>query len=71
VFGGEPGAPGRLVCNSGHAGEQSLPSKVSRLVLQAGDSMRIETPGGGGAGAAADRSPERRDEDARGGKVST
>ena len=51
VFGGEPGAPGRLVCNSGRAGEQNLPSKVSRLVLQAGDSMRIETPGGGGAGS--------------------
>lgn len=47
VFGGEPGAPGRLIRNPGRMDEQSLPSKVSRLVLAAGESMRIETPGGG------------------------
>jgi N-methylhydantoinase B len=46
-----------------------LPSKVSRLVLQAGESMRIETPGGGGAGPPAERSPEQRAEDVRSGKV--
>ena len=69
VFGGEPGMPGRLVHNPGRPDAQELPSKVSRLVLQAGESMRIETPGGGGAGAPAERSPERRAEDVRSGKV--
>jgi N-methylhydantoinase B len=69
VFGGEPGKPGRLVHNPGRPGEQELPSKVSRLVLQAGESMRIETPGGGGAGPPAERSPEQRAEDVRSGKV--
>lgn len=51
VFGGEPSKPGSLTRNPGRPGAQSLPSKVSHLVLDAGDSMRIETPGGGGAGA--------------------
>jgi len=69
VFGGEPGRPGRLVHNPGRPGARELPSKVSRLVLQAGESMRIETPGGGGAGPPGERIPERRAEDVRSGKV--
>ena len=69
VFGGEPGMPGRLVRNPGRAEEQVLPSKVSRLVLRAGESMRIQTPGGGGAGPRAERDPARREADARSGKV--
>src|SRR5437763_2499419 len=69
VFGGEAGAPGRLIRNPGRADEQSLPSKVSRLVLAAGQSMRIETPGGGGAGPPGARAPERRAEDLRSGKM--
>jgi len=68
VFGGEPGRPGRLVQNPGRPDEQVLPSKVSRLVLRAGESMRIETPGGGGAVPPAERDAARREEDARGGK---
>ena len=69
VFDGEPGAPGRLICNPGRADEQVLPSKVSRLVLAAGESMRIETPGGGGAGPPTEREPERLAEDIRNGKM--
>jgi N-methylhydantoinase B len=69
VFGGMPGAPGRLVRNPGRANEEELGSKVSRLVLEAGQSIRIETPGGGGAGPPEERSPERRAEDERGGKI--
>jgi N-methylhydantoinase B len=69
VFGGQPGAPGRLIRNPGRNNAESLPSKVSRLVLAAGDSMRIETPGGGGAGAPEERSPERVLEDVRSGKA--
>ena len=70
VFGGEPGRPGRLVRNPGRPDAQELPSKVSRLVLQAGESMRIEAPGGGGAGPPADRGPERTAEDVRSEKIS-
>lgn len=69
VFGGEPGAPGRLVRNPGRPNEQQFPSKVSRLVLAAGESMRIETPGGGGAGSSAERSATARQADARSGKA--
>ncbi|HYU14023.1 MAG TPA: hydantoinase B/oxoprolinase family protein [Stellaceae bacterium] len=69
VFGGDPGAPGRLVRNPGRPDAQELPSKVSRLVLAAGESMRIETPGGGGAGPPDERDPEGREEDMSSGKV--
>ncbi len=69
VFDGMPGKPGRLVRNPGRPDEQELPSKVSRLVLQAGESMRIETPGGGGAGPPEQRTAERVAEDVRSGKV--
>jgi N-methylhydantoinase B len=69
VFGGEAGRPGRLVRNPGRPEEEELPSKVSRLVLEAGESMRIETPGGGGVGPPDERSAERREEDTRSGKV--
>jgi N-methylhydantoinase B len=42
--GGEPGAPGRNVLNG-----DELPAKMTRQ-LEAGDAVRIETPGGGGFG---------------------
>jgi len=42
--GGAPGAPGRNLLNG-----QALPAKVSRD-LEAGDLVRVETPGGGGFG---------------------
>ncbi|MDX1688216.1 MAG: hydantoinase B/oxoprolinase family protein [Candidatus Promineifilaceae bacterium] len=48
--GGAPGAPGRnLLLRDGH--EQALSGKV-RLDLEAGDVLRLETPGGGGWGRA-------------------
>ena len=42
--GGEPGAPGRNLVNGAE-----LPAKVTRS-LEAGDVVRVETPGGGGHG---------------------
>jgi N-methylhydantoinase B len=42
--GGEPGQPGRNLLNG-----EEVPGKVSRT-LQAGDLVRVETPGGGGFG---------------------
>jgi len=54
LHGGEPGKPGRNVLSVPDAGgerrEQEIPGKVSRQV-EAGTSIRIETPGGGGWGA--------------------
>jgi N-methylhydantoinase B/oxoprolinase/acetone carboxylase alpha subunit len=48
--GGEPGETGRNVLIRGER-EEPMPGKFSRL-LQAGDRLRIETPGGGGYGRA-------------------
>jgi N-methylhydantoinase B len=47
--GGEPGAPGRNLLNG-----EELPPKATRA-LEPGDVIRVETPGGGGFGAAAAR----------------
>jgi len=48
--GGEDGAPGRAVLTKRATGEEiELPGKCS-LHLEAGDILRIETPGGGGWG---------------------
>ena len=55
VFGGSDGQTARLVRNHGRPEEEILGSKVSRIVLKAGDSMRLETAGGGGWGAPLDR----------------
>jgi N-methylhydantoinase B len=44
--GGEPGAPGRNLLNG-----EELPAKASGT-LKPGDRLRVETPGGGGHGAA-------------------
>ena len=49
--GGEDGAPGRTLVN----GEEQ-PAKVT-VPLQAGDVLRIETPGGGGWGTAGSDTP--------------
>jgi len=50
LAGGKPGAPGRNVLIRDGA-ETALPGKTT-LALQAGDVLRIETPGGGGWGEA-------------------
>lgn len=56
--GGGEGGRGRLLRNAGQATEEILPSKVRRIVLKQGETVRIETPGGGGFGAAGQRPPE-------------
>ncbi len=54
LHGGEPGKPGRNVLSvpdaDGERREEEIPGKASRQV-EAGTSIRIETPGGGGWGA--------------------
>lgn len=54
--GGHDGGRGRIERNHGQARSEVLPSKVIHLVLAAGESVRIETPGGAGFGPAAERS---------------
>jgi N-methylhydantoinase B len=55
VFGGLDGRRARLIQNYGTSAAQELYSKVARIEMQPGDSMRIETPGGGGYGPPAER----------------
>ena len=58
VAGGHDGRPARLYLNYGLNGQASLPSKVTHLVLNEGDNVRIETGGAGGLGNPAERPPE-------------
>jgi N-methylhydantoinase B len=57
LFGGLPGGTARLLRNPGTPQEQELSSKAANLVLKAGESVRLETPGGGGFGTPAERDP--------------
>ncbi len=68
--GGKEGGKARLIRNYGRPDAEELPSKVARLALNAGDSMRLETCGGGGYGVPSDRPPEALAADLRSGKLS-
>ncbi len=57
LFGGLPGGTARLLRNPGTPAEEELSSKAANIVLKAGESVRLETPGGGGFGAPAERDP--------------
>jgi len=57
VAGGGEGGLARLVRNAGTETEEILESKFAGLVLAAGETIRIETAGGGGYGNPARRSP--------------
>jgi N-methylhydantoinase B len=70
VFGGGDGRRARLVRNFGEPGEEVLFSKVARVEMKVGDSMRIETPGAGGYGPPAERPVAALAADLRGGQVS-
>ena len=70
VFGGGDGKRARLIKNHGTCGAQELYSKVARIEMMPGDSMRIETPGGGGYGPAAQRALQALAQDLRDGRVS-
>ncbi|WP_454677566.1 hydantoinase B/oxoprolinase family protein [Achromobacter marplatensis] len=68
--GGLTGGTSRLIQNPGLADEQRLPNKISGHPLPAGVSVRLETPGGGGYGAPAERALADIRQDLLGGKVS-
>lgn len=70
VFGGLDGRRARLIRNPGRPDEEVLFSKVARLELKVGDSMRIETPGGGGYGPPVERALEPLAADLKSGRVS-
>jgi len=53
LHGGEPGKPGINTLVKGSGEEAALPGKTT-LTVSAGDSIRIETPGGGGWGSRSD-----------------
>jgi N-methylhydantoinase B len=55
IDGGGTGGLSVLIQNPGRENEKVLPSKIDRLVLKAGESVRIETPGAGGFGSRDDR----------------
>ena len=70
VFGGLDGRRARLIRNPGRADEEVLYSKVARLELKVGDSIRIETPGGGGYGPPAERPLDKLADDLKSGRIS-
>jgi N-methylhydantoinase B len=70
VAGGGDGRRARLLRNPGSEREEVLFSKVSSIELAAGDSVRIETSGGGGYGAPAERREQRIERDVLDGKIS-
>lgn len=70
VFGGLDGGKARLIFHSADGASTELASKTANLVLKAGESVRLETPGGAGYGAPRERSIEQLARDLRGGKVS-
>lgn len=70
VFGGGDGGTARLVRNFRMPDEKVLSSRTSNVAMKAGESMRLETPGGGGYGSPQGRPPALIAKDIRGGKVS-
>jgi len=70
IFGGGRGTPGHLWHIRPDGSRVVLSSKAAQLEMKAGESVRLETPGGGGYGPPAERAPARLAADIRGGKLS-
>ncbi|WP_377805750.1 hydantoinase B/oxoprolinase family protein [Azospirillum sp. A29] len=66
---GRTGGLSSLTRNPGRPNQEEMPSKVAHIVLKAGDSIRIQTPGGGGFGPCSERPLERIARDIRDGTV--
>lgn len=67
--GGAQGGLGRIVRDCGTARMRTIPANQPGATLKRGESMRVETPGGGGFGAPERRSVEAIAADLRSGKV--
>ncbi|KFC75115.1 hypothetical protein FG93_00875 [Bosea sp. LC85] len=59
IGGGEPGSLSRTIVTRADGSKLSLQSKVSGIPLKVGDTVTIETSGGGGFGDPARRDPKR------------
>ena len=69
LFGGGPGRPGMFVVHPEGNREKRLPGSFSELEMQAGTSIRVETPSGAGFGNPLEREPEQVLADVIAGKV--
>jgi N-methylhydantoinase B len=67
---GRPGRLAHLIWNYGRANARELSSKESALALSAGDTVRLETAGGGGFGPVRERPAALLADDLRSGKLS-
>ncbi|NSX89034.1 MULTISPECIES: hydantoinase B/oxoprolinase family protein [Agrobacterium] len=68
--GGGSGRPARLVMTAANGDEKLLNPMIANLPLQPGDSVRLETPGGGGFGAPGLRKNSDLGRDLRDGRLS-
>ncbi|APZ50578.1 Hydantoinase B/oxoprolinase (plasmid) [Salipiger abyssi] len=68
--GGTAGRPANLVKNAGSDHAEELSPMIANLTLEAGENVRLETPGGGGYGDAAERDPVALAGDLRDGRMS-
>lgn len=55
IAGGSTGGLAAVIRDPGREDQEILPTKIAHLSLKAGQSVRVETPGGGGFGLCADR----------------
>ena len=69
VMGGLAGREAHLKLDPGTPGERELSPMTANLKLGKGQAVRLETPGGGGFGAPAERSPEALGRDLRDGRL--
>jgi N-methylhydantoinase B len=70
VAGGTSGRPAHLIKNAGTDAEQELDPMVANLTLDKGETIRLETPGGGGYGDPAKRAEAALAKDLRDGRIS-
>jgi N-methylhydantoinase B len=69
LHGGGPGGFGRIIADRGTPDERAVPPNRPGAPIRAGQSMRLETPGGGGFGPPGERDPDAIARDLIGGKV--
>ena len=69
LFGGRTGCPGAFILDPGGNREERLPGSFSELEVEAGTTVRVETPSGAGFGDPWERAPEQVQGDVIAGKV--
>ena len=69
LFGGGPARPAKYILNPDTPAMRELPSKIT-LLLEPGDVISVQTPGGGGCEPARQRPPAQVAEDVAHGKIS-